>query len=65
MRYRFVPIIFLPILWIASEVGFALSWWAYLLRERQRAERSQRIREFIALADQCLAESCRPRVHSL
>jgi hypothetical protein len=51
MRYRLIPIGFVPILWLAEEIRFACAWYAFLLRERRRAKRAQRIREFIALAD--------------
>jgi hypothetical protein len=57
MRYRLVPIGFLPVLWAAEEIRFAFAWMAFLLREHQRARHAQRVREFIALAESCRARA--------
>lgn len=60
-RYRRGQWILVPIGWLLLRAGwerlrFAVAWFLFLARERQRAHAAQRIREFIIVAD-----TCRPR----
>jgi hypothetical protein len=57
-RYRRGKWTRVPIGWLLLRAGmerlrFVFAWFLFLARERQRAHASQRIREFIAMADRC------------
>lgn len=48
--FVFRPLIWIPIAALIDYAGLAISWWSFLLRERLKERRRNKINEFLRLA---------------